>query len=154
MVEVIDTGTGIPEPIRQKIFDPFFTTKGPKGTGLGLSMAYGILARHSGRITVESEEGRGTTFRLSFPPSDQVAEVAAEPAPAAASTVSLRCLVVDDEEEVAEVVADILTTAGHVDGHRGERAGRGGSLLGRPVRPGLHRPGDAGHDRMAGGARA
>jgi signal transduction histidine kinase/CheY-like chemotaxis protein len=114
MIEVIDTGTGIPEPIRQKIFDPFFTTKGPKGTGLGLSMAYGILARHSGRITVESEEGRGTTFRLSFPPSDQVAAVAAEPTPAAASTVSLRCLVVDDEEEVAEVVADILTTAGHV----------------------------------------
>jgi GAF domain-containing protein/CheY-like chemotaxis protein/anti-sigma regulatory factor (Ser/Thr protein kinase) len=114
MVEVIDTGTGIPEPIRQKIFDPFFTTKGPKGTGLGLSMAYGILARHSGRITVESDEGRGTTFRLSFPPSDQVAEAATEPTPAAASTVSLRCLVVDDEEEVAEVVADILTTAGHV----------------------------------------
>ncbi len=114
MVEVIDTGTGIPEPIRQKIFDPFFTTKGPKGTGLGLSMAYGILARHSGRITVESDEGRGTTFRLSFPPSDQVAEAATEPTPAAASTVSLRCLVVDDEEEVAEVVADILITAGHV----------------------------------------
>ena len=114
MVEVIDTGTGIPEPIRQKIFDPFFTTKGPKGTGLGLSMAYGILARHSGRITVESEEGRGTTFRLIFPPSDQVAEAAAEPAPASDSSVVLRCLVVDDEEEVAEVVADILTTAGHV----------------------------------------
>src|SRR5216683_463160 len=69
MVEVTDTGIGIPEPIRQKIFDPFFTTKGPKGTGLGLSMAYGILARHSGCITVESEEGRGTTFRLVFPPS-------------------------------------------------------------------------------------
>ena len=114
MVEVIDTGTGIPEPIRQKIFDPFFTTKGPKGTGLGLSMAYGILARHSGRITVESEEGRGTKFRLVFPPSDQVAEAAAEPAPASDSSVVLRCLVVDDEEEVAEVVADILTTAGHV----------------------------------------
>jgi len=113
MVEVTDTGTGIPEPIRQKIFDPFFTTKGPKGTGLGLSMAYGILARHGGRITVESEEGRGTTFRLMFPPSDQIEEVAPEPAPAAASSVALRCLVVDDEEEVAEVVADILTTAGH-----------------------------------------
>src|SRR5690242_21501505 len=70
-VEVGDTGTGIPEAIRQKIFDPFFTTKGPKGTGLGLSMAYGILARHSGRITVDSEEGRGTTFRLVFPATDQ-----------------------------------------------------------------------------------
>jgi signal transduction histidine kinase/CheY-like chemotaxis protein len=113
-VEVIDTGTGIPEPIRQKIFDPFFTTKGPKGTGLGLSMAYGILARHSGRITVESEEGRGTTFRLVFPSSDHVAEEAPTPAPPTDSSVALRCLVVDDEEEVAEVVADILTTAGHV----------------------------------------
>ena len=113
-VEVIDTGTGIPEPIRQKIFDPFFTTKGPKGTGLGLSMAYGILARHSGRITVESEEGHGTTFRLVFPPTDHVPEEAPTPAPPTDSSVALRCLVVDDEEEVAEVVADILTTAGHV----------------------------------------
>jgi GAF domain-containing protein/ActR/RegA family two-component response regulator len=113
-VEVIDTGTGIPEPIRQKIFDPFFTTKGPKGTGLGLSMAYGILARHGGRITVESEEGHGATFRLIFPPTEQAADAAPPPAPPADSSVVLRCLVVDDEEEVAEVVADILTTAGHV----------------------------------------
>jgi CheY-like chemotaxis protein len=113
-VEVSDTGTGIPEAIRQKIFDPFFTTKGPKGTGLGLSMAYGILARHSGRITVESEEGRGTTFRLVFPATDQVSEAPPAPAPAADSSPSLRCLVVDDEAEVADVVADILTTAGHV----------------------------------------
>jgi CheY-like chemotaxis protein len=113
-VAVTDTGTGIPEPIRQKIFDPFFTTKGPKGTGLGLSMAYGILARHSGRITVESEEGHGTTFRLIFPPTDQVAEAAPTSEPPTDSSVALRCLVVDDEEEVAEVVADILTTAGHV----------------------------------------
>ncbi|HXA94257.1 MAG TPA: ATP-binding protein, partial [Candidatus Dormibacteraeota bacterium] len=112
-VEIIDTGTGIPEPIRQKIFDPFFTTKGPKGTGLGLSMTYGILSRHGARITVDSEEGRGTTFRLVFPPTDQVAEApppfAAPPGP----TETLRCLVVDDEEEVGDVVADILGAAGH-----------------------------------------
>jgi CheY-like chemotaxis protein/anti-sigma regulatory factor (Ser/Thr protein kinase) len=112
-VEVTDTGTGIPEHIRQKIFDPFFTTKGPKGTGLGLSMAYGILARHGGRITVESEEGRGTTFRLIFPATDQVAEAAPASVAPAGSPVPLHCLVVDDEEEVAEVVADILTAAGH-----------------------------------------
>ena len=114
-VEVRDTGTGIPEHIREKIFDPFFTTKGPKGTGLGLSMAYGIFQRHNGRITVESEEGRGTTFHLAFPvtTSDQVTE-AAPPAPAPAdSPVPLHCLVVDDEAEVAEVVVDILSTAGH-----------------------------------------
>jgi CheY-like chemotaxis protein/anti-sigma regulatory factor (Ser/Thr protein kinase) len=115
LVEVRDTGTGIPEHIREKIFDPFFTTKGPKGTGLGLSMAYGILQRHSGRITVESEEGRGTVFRLVFPAttSEPAAEGAPLPAPPAGTPATLRCLVVDDEEEVAEVVSDILTTAGH-----------------------------------------
>jgi signal transduction histidine kinase/CheY-like chemotaxis protein len=114
-VEVRDTGTGIPEHIREKIFDPFFTTKGPKGTGLGLSMAYGILQRHNGRITVESEEGRGTIFRLLFPvaASGSVGEAAPPLAAAAATLVSLHCLVVDDEQEVGEVVADILTTAGH-----------------------------------------
>jgi CheY-like chemotaxis protein len=112
-VEVHDTGTGIPEHIREKIFDPFFTTKGPKGTGLGLSMAYGILQRHNGRIMVESEEGHGTTFRLLFP----AVVAGAAPAPPLAvvpgALVSLHCLVVDDEEEVGEVVSDILTTAGH-----------------------------------------
>ncbi|MGH7402092.1 MAG: GAF domain-containing protein [Candidatus Rokuibacteriota bacterium] len=114
-VEVRDTGMGIPEHIREKIFDPFFTTKGPKGTGLGLSMAYGILQRHNGRITVESEESRGTTFRLLFPAtaSDPVTEAAPPPAAPAGSPVPLHCLVVDDEDDVAEVVADILTTAGH-----------------------------------------
>ncbi|MGH7317146.1 MAG: hybrid sensor histidine kinase/response regulator, partial [Candidatus Rokuibacteriota bacterium] len=114
-VEVRDSGTGIPEHIREKIFDPFFTTKGPKGTGLGLSMAYGILQRHNGRITVESEESRGTTFRLLFPPttSDAVTEATPPPPAPLVSPVPLHCLVVDDEEEVAEVVADILGTAGH-----------------------------------------
>jgi GAF domain-containing protein/CheY-like chemotaxis protein/anti-sigma regulatory factor (Ser/Thr protein kinase) len=112
-VEVTDTGTGIPEHIRQKIFDPFFTTKGPKGTGLGLSMAHGILARHGGRITVESEEGCGTTFRLTFPVTDRAAEAAPASVAPAGSPAPLRCLVVDDEEEVAEVVADILSAAGH-----------------------------------------
>jgi signal transduction histidine kinase/CheY-like chemotaxis protein len=114
-VEVRDTGTGIPEHVREKIFDPFFTTKGPKGTGLGLSMAYGILQRHNGRITVESREGHGTVFRLLFPAavSGSVAEAAPPVAAAGGSPVSLHCLVVDDEDEVGEVVADILTTAGH-----------------------------------------
>jgi GAF domain-containing protein len=114
LVEVRDSGTGIPEHIREKIFDPFFTTKGPKGTGLGLSMAYGILQRHGGRITVDSEEGRGTVFRLLFPAA--AAEHAPHPAPPVAPPPGgnrLHCLVVDDEEEVAEVVADILASAGH-----------------------------------------
>ena len=68
----------------------------------------------TGRITVESEEGRGTTFRLLFPSiSGTVAEAPAARGGSRRRWCSLRCLVVDDEEEVGEVVADILTTAGH-----------------------------------------
>ena len=111
---VSDTGTGIPEAVREKIFDPFFTTKGPQGTGLGLSMTYGIVSRHGGVITVESQEGRGTSFRLAFPPAVGHAPTAGPAAAADGGEVrSLRCLVVDDEATVRTVLADILTGAGH-----------------------------------------
>ncbi|HET8577166.1 MAG TPA: GAF domain-containing protein, partial [Methylomirabilota bacterium] len=110
---VSDTGVGIPDSIQQKIFDPFFTTKGPRGTGLGLSMTYGILSRHGARVTVESEEGRGTTFRLVFPAAEHVGEVAPVPTSPAAPAAPLRCLVVDDESEVGGVLGDILVAAGH-----------------------------------------
>jgi two-component system NtrC family sensor kinase len=67
-VDVADTGVGIPEDNLDKIFDPFFTTKElGKGTGLGLSVSYGIIKKHHGRITVESEIGRGTVFSVVFP---------------------------------------------------------------------------------------
>jgi GAF domain-containing protein/ActR/RegA family two-component response regulator/anti-sigma regulatory factor (Ser/Thr protein kinase) len=112
-VTVSDTGIGIPEAIRQKIFDPFFTTKGPRGTGLGLSMTYGILSRHGARVTVESEEGQGTTFRLVFPAAEQVGEMAPAPKAPTRSSVLLRCLVVDDEAVVGEVLGDMLISAGH-----------------------------------------
>ena len=109
---VADTGTGMPEHVRQRIFDPFFTTKGPRGTGLGLSMTYGILSRHGAQIRVESEEGRGTRFRLSFPRTTLTEAAGPRPsAPAAAAP--LRCLVVDDESAVGEVLGDIIESAGH-----------------------------------------
>ena len=114
VVTVADSGVGIPEAIRGKIFDPFFTTKGPQGTGLGLSMTYGILSRHGGRITVESHVGRGTAFRLTFAPGEALDLDGPAPAPEPAPLgVSLRCLVVDDEEEVGTVLGDVLTTGGH-----------------------------------------
>ncbi len=63
-----DTGSGIPEKIRDKIFEPFFTTKPPgQGTGLGLAVSYGIMKEHKGEISVESGEGSGTSFTLWFP---------------------------------------------------------------------------------------
>ncbi|GAO37391.1 histidine kinase [Sulfuricella sp. T08] len=69
-VEFTDTGKGIPPENLKRIFDPFFTTKPVgKGTGLGLSLSYGIIEKHQGRIEVESEVGKGTTFRLRLPVS-------------------------------------------------------------------------------------
>ncbi|HEU4685672.1 MAG TPA: PAS domain S-box protein [Nitrospira sp.] len=68
LVEVRDTGAGIPAAVLPRIFDPFFTTKGEgEGTGLGLSVSLGIVERHGGKILVESEVGKGTTFTLCLP---------------------------------------------------------------------------------------
>jgi GAF domain-containing protein/ActR/RegA family two-component response regulator len=112
-VTVSDSGMGIPEAIRDNIFDPFFTTKGPQGTGLGLSMTYGILSRHRAQITVESEEGQGSTFRLRFPALATRPTAATSGTEAAPDPQALRCLVVDDEESVGAVIGDVLEALGH-----------------------------------------
>jgi two-component system, NtrC family, sensor kinase len=69
-----------------KLFTPFFTTKPPgKGTGLGLSISYGIIARHQGRIEVQSEQGRGTTFILRLPVAPGAQREPPLPSPAASA---------------------------------------------------------------------
>ncbi|MBW1859786.1 MAG: PAS domain-containing protein, partial [Deltaproteobacteria bacterium] len=66
LLRIKDTGRGIPEDIKLKLFDPFFTTK-ETGTGLGLSISHGIIQRHGGRISFESQAGKGTTFTIELP---------------------------------------------------------------------------------------
>jgi Signal transduction histidine kinase len=64
-IKFIDTGVGIPKENLKKLFTPFFTTKEKgKGVGLGLAVCYGIIQRHKGKIEVESEVGKGTTFTI------------------------------------------------------------------------------------------
>ncbi|MDT5273040.1 MAG: hypothetical protein QOH49_5226 [Acidobacteriota bacterium] len=115
VLKVTDTGTGMGEDVRSRIFDPFFTTKGKAGMGLGLSVSYGIIRRHEGRVEVESEVGKGTTFRMTFPivgESDTQRINDSGPLLTARADGSLRILVVDDEDYVRELLADILEREG------------------------------------------
>jgi signal transduction histidine kinase len=76
LVEVSDTGVGIPSEHLARIYDPFFTTKAEgRGTGLGLSVTYGIVQEHGGTLTCESDPQQGTRFRLVLPLAESVADV-------------------------------------------------------------------------------
>jgi PAS domain S-box-containing protein len=111
-IMVTDTGIGIPTEIKRKIFDPFFTTKGVVSDGLGLSIAYSIITRQGGNITVESKEGKGTTVTIYLPISDELKEgekKAKMKREAAASTI----LVIDDDEMVRNILGNLLTQSGH-----------------------------------------
>jgi len=72
---------GIPEAVRDRIFDPFFTTKGVQATGLGLSVSYGIITRHRGTLTLDSVDGKGTTFTITLPVSEKIVEGEETPIP-------------------------------------------------------------------------
>jgi PAS domain S-box-containing protein len=119
-IVISDTGTGMDESVRARIFEPFFTTKAfGEGTGLGLAMVYGLIKNHNGFIDVESEIGRGTTFRLYMPASastDQPAgnRMVQEEAPAQQRSVQRgTVLVVEDEQPMIRLLSDVLQKAGY-----------------------------------------
>ena len=113
---ITDTGTGMTPEVKQRLFDPFFTTKGKAGTGMGLAVSFGIIRRHEGSIEVDSEPGRGTTFKISLPKVIS-ATADADQNVTTNTTVSkgedrLRVLVVDDETHVREVLIEALESEG------------------------------------------
>ncbi len=115
VISVSDTGTGMTAKIIDQVFDPFFTTKDPgKGTGLGLSSALGIIKSHDGFVTVDSDPGQGTTFKV-FLPANVDAQAGLdrgqnEPLPQGRSEL---VLIVDDEEGIRDVTQTILKMNGY-----------------------------------------
>jgi len=112
---VTDTGSGIDEQTKARIFEPFFTTKEKgKGTGLGLSTVHGIVRQSGGCISVESELGKGTTFRIYLPREQEAAAtLAKEPAAERQSKGNETILLVEDEEELRRVAHRALEAEGY-----------------------------------------
>ena len=115
-IQVSDTGVGMDAETQSHIFEPFFTTKGPKGTGLGLSTVYGIIKQSLGYIWVESEVGRGTTFKIYLPR----VSAAGEPAQIAAQAQTQRVepgtetiLLVEDEANLRYLARQYLEKQGY-----------------------------------------
>ncbi len=124
LIEVADTGPGVPPEIADKIFDPFFTTKeSGKGTGLGLSTVYGVIRQMDGVILLRSEPGKGAAFQIYLPAyvadeNEEAASAEAAPAPAAPRepqdlTGAGRILIVEDEGPVRNFVVATLNDCGY-----------------------------------------
>lgn len=113
VLEVSDTGCGMEPETLERIFDPFFTTKREgEGTGLGLSVSYGIVKGHDGYVTVESEPGKGSTFRVYLPHLREAAATQREQAPSLVGG-NERILIVDDEDILVELNEQRLSGLGY-----------------------------------------
>ena len=136
-LSVSDTGRGMDEVAQSRIFEPFFTTrKSGKGTGLELAMVYGIVKQSGGYILVESQEAKGTTFRIYFP---RTTEEARPGTPETSRSSSLAgnetVLVVEDQDEVRNLVEEILGMQGYtvLKASNGEEALRLGKSRRKPI---------------------
>jgi two-component system cell cycle sensor histidine kinase/response regulator CckA len=109
-VTVSDTGTGIPSDVLPHIFEPFFTTRAPLGSGLGLAQVHGIVGQHGGRIDVETQVGRGTTFTIYLPvhPLELSAGAPSQELPALATGQGETVLVVEDDANVRKALMESL----------------------------------------------
>ncbi len=109
-VSISDEGPGIPTKHLDKIFDPYFTTK-RQGSGLGLATSYSIMRNHNGLITVDTAEGRGTTFHLYLPVSSK--EPPPEPVHEPQAQGSGKILIMDDEDDIRNLLKNMLSRIGY-----------------------------------------
>ncbi len=113
-LSVTDTGIGMTDSVRARLFEPFFTTKeAGKGTGLGLAQVYGIIRQHDGHIGVETEVGKGTTFRIYLPAAVGEAMEKVEEAAVVPRGHGETILLVEDNNNLREAGCDILTELGY-----------------------------------------
>jgi CheY-like chemotaxis protein len=114
LLEICDTGHGMDKETVEHIFEPFYTTKAMgRGTGLGLAMVHGIVKQHNGHVTVHSEVGEGTTFKVYFPASGGEVENDVLTSTIMPAFGTETVLLVDDEEFVRELGARVLTNHGY-----------------------------------------
>jgi CheY-like chemotaxis protein len=114
ILSVADTGPGVPQEIRTRVFEPFFTTKSNKGgTGVGLSLCLNIVASHGGHVLIQDTEGGGATFVIELPVASSSGGGATAEENAVILPKELKILLVDDEVELAQTLADLLEPEGH-----------------------------------------
>lgn len=113
-VSVTDTGTGMTEEVKKRIFEPFFTTKPVgKGTGMGLASVFGTVGLHHGTIWVESRVGFGTAIHIHLPLFEENAKEAVSENLGKTAPMGLQVLLVDDEEMLRDLMAEMLRKSGH-----------------------------------------
>jgi CheY-like chemotaxis protein len=112
VLKIEDNGIGISKDIKKRVFDPYFTTKDIGNSGLGLSVSFGLIVQAKGTISVDSKEGKGTTFKIVLPISG-TQEVSVAPTAESPETQPLKILAVDDEKQIVDLLSIMLDGLGH-----------------------------------------